>query len=73
MVHQPTGKESTQSRWVEGSPQAVGEVGGWLHPKTEGCGWLSRLVVEVLGEGRGGLKGIPEVPLPCPSIDPQGS
>ena len=30
MVHQPTGKESTQSRWVEGSPQAVGEVGGCI-------------------------------------------
>ena len=56
MVHQPTGKESAQSGWVEGSPQAVGEVGRWLHPNPEVGGWVSRWLAEVFEEGRGGPK-----------------
>ncbi len=43
----------TWGRWMEEFPQAVGEVGGWLHPNPEMDGQVSRLLAEVLGEGRG--------------------
>ena len=56
MVHQLNGKGSTWSGWVVGAPQAVGEVGRWLHPNPEVGGWVSRWLAEVLEEGRGGPK-----------------
>ena len=52
VVHQPDGIKPTWGRWVEGFPQAVGDEGRQLHPKTEGCGQMSRLVAEASGGGR---------------------
>ena len=47
MVHQLNGKGSAWSGWVVGAPQAVGEVGRWLHPNPEVGGWVSRWLADV--------------------------
>src|SRR5260221_6781605 len=50
------GRKCTQSGWVEGSPQVVGEVGGWLNPNPEGVGKCPGCWLRSLGKAEEGQK-----------------